>query len=253
MRRFSLLAVLLMVIGFAAPAWAQNSNGSFSPGVTQNSATGGAGGQGGQGGAGGSAIQGQNQGQQQGQQQGQAQGQDQGQGQLQGQKQSADNKGNEQNVKFESSLIPGVAVAPGLTSVGTYACLGSLSFGLSGPMAGASFGITKKDLGCEHARDAVILMGWGYPQAAMILLGMNEDTAKALARDTKAQALLKTTAVTPADTTIPDLKLNTPLGEPKKSGAPTSEPSNFGKRTSLDIPAAMAATMAARVAAVQGQ
>lgn len=241
----AVLGGLLLALGLIAPAFADDI--VLSPGATINKATGGQGGQGGAGGTGigigGSAHQ--QQGQSQGQHQGQAQGQEQGQGQLQGQKQNANNDGNHQSVKFESSLIPGVAVAPGLSSVGTYACLGSVSFGLSGPMAGASFGITKVDKGCEHARDAVIVMGWGYPVAAMILLSKNSDTADALMRDPKAQALLKT-ATGPVDTTIPDLKLNTPLGEP----APAVE---APKKTShTDIPTAMRTTLAARAADVQG-
>jgi hypothetical protein len=129
--------------------------------------------------------------QSQGQKQGQSQYQ--GQGQLQGQAQN--NKqtispSQDVHIKAEP-LIPGSAPSPGLTSVGTYACLGSISFGLSGPLAGASFGITKVDKGCEHARDAVILMQWGYKEAALKLLTMNEDTALAV----NGPATVKTSAV----------------------------------------------------------
>jgi hypothetical protein len=217
----------LVLVAVSAPAFADNIH-------IGNTTTN----QGGQGGAGGSAAAAASasstnvntnintQGQQQGQGQGQQQGQIQGQGQ--GQKQEANNDGNRQDVKFEAPLIPGFAAAPGLTSVGTYACLGSLSFGLSGPMAGASFGITKVDKGCEHARDAVILMGWGYPTAALILLSQNEDTAAALKADPKAHAFLKTS------TTVASVR------EEEKKKAETS------------IPLAMAATQAAAAVGVQG-
>lgn len=117
------------------------------------------------------------------------------QSQGQGQEQSLNNKQQispSQDVKIKAEpLIPGSAPSPGLTSVGTYACLGSISFGLSGPLAGASFGITKVDKGCEHARDAVILMQWGYKEAALKLLTMNEDTALAV----NGPATVKTSAV----------------------------------------------------------
>lgn len=127
----------------------------------------------------------------QGQQQGQSQYQGQGQGQYQGQN-NKQTISPSQDVKIKAEpLIPGSAPSPGLTSVGTYACLGSISFGLSGPLAGASFGITKVDKGCEHARDAVILMQWGYKEAALKLLTMNEDTALAV----NGPATVKTSAV----------------------------------------------------------
>lgn len=130
----------------------------------------------------------------QGQQQGQSQYQGQGQGQYQGQN-NKQTISPSQDVKIKAEpLIPGSAPSPGLTSVGTYACLGSISFGLSGPLAGASFGITKVDKGCEHARDAVILMQWGYKEAALKLLTMNEDTALAV----NGPATVKTSAVAPA-------------------------------------------------------
>jgi hypothetical protein len=117
------------------------------------------------------------------------------QSQGQGQEQSLNNKqqispSQDVHIKAEP-LIPGSAPSPGLTSVGTYACLGSVSFGLSGPLAGASFGITKVDKGCEHARDAVILMQWGYKEAALKLLTMNEDTYLAV----NGPATVKTSAV----------------------------------------------------------
>jgi hypothetical protein len=180
----------------------------------------------------------------QGQQQGQAQGQHQGQaqGQEQGQKQQANNEGNHQSVKFESPVqdrMPGLAVAPGLTAAGTGVCLGSVSIGLSGPMAGASFGITKVDKGCEQRSSAALLYQMGYKDAAVRLLMKNEDVREALGADAP-----RTAQAAPVDTTVPDLKLKTPLGEEKKS-----ESTNFGERTSsLTIPQALVANLAAQSA-----
>lgn len=151
-------------------------------------------------------------------------------GAVSGSKSEADSKSkssassSNDGVKFEAPIIPGFAAAPGLTSVGTYACLGSLSFGLSGPMAGASFGITKIDKGCEHARDAVILMGWGYPTAALILLSKNDDTAAALKQDPKAQTMLKSSVPT---------KVGLAVG-PSQDGAPQIAPATLEEAPQRD-------------------
>jgi hypothetical protein len=150
------------------------------------------------------------------------QGQHQGQSQtginVQGQKQSADNKGNSQSVNIAGpNSLPmntGVAVAPGLTSVGTFACLGSWSVALGGPGAAVGGGSTKRDPGCEHARDASILMGWyfstGHEQfrdAAIRLLAMNEDTHDALFPAAKAIKAAKKAQPAPA-ASVPSVQTN---------------------------------------------
>lgn len=119
------------------------------------------------------------------------QSQYQSQGQVQGQGQNNDQQiSPSQNVKIKAEpLIPSSTAAPGLTSVGTYACLGSLSFALNGPLAGAGFGLTKQDIPCNHARDASLLITWAAQfnrpellQAGLELIAMNEDTGKVLAK-----------------------------------------------------------------------
>ena len=114
----------------------------------------------------------------QSQNQGQHQGQIQGQGQ--GQKQSADNKGVSQSVNVDSQMIPGVAVAPGLTSGGTQVCLGSFSVGISGPMAGVAFGKTVVDKGCEDRQNAILLFNMGFRTEALHLLMQGNDRVRAL-------------------------------------------------------------------------
>lgn len=159
MTRFKIVALALVgILAFASPVLADNIH----IGNTTNN----------QGGQGGSATQGQsqNQGQQQGQQQGQAQGQSQVGVNVQGQKQEASNSGNQQNVKFESSMIPGIAVAPGLAAGGSQVCLGSFSVGISGPMAGIAFGKTVVDTGCEDRQNAVLLHNMGYKAEALELI-----------------------------------------------------------------------------------
>ena len=125
--------------------------------------------------------QGQYQGQLQGQQQDQAQRQHQGQGQSQDA--TANNAGNSQSIHVEGTQFNRYAppvYAPGLTSAGTGVCLGSVSIGLSGPMAGASFGITKVDKGCELRSNAALLYQFGYRDAAIRLLMKNDDVRDAM-------------------------------------------------------------------------
>ena len=157
--------------------------------------------------------------QSQGQQQGQAQ--QQGQIQGQGQKQQANNEGNHQSTKIEAQMPVGIAIAPGLTAAGTGVCLGSVSIGLSGPFAGASFGITKVDKGCEQRSSAALLYQMGYKDAAVRLLMKNDDVREALGTDAP-----KTAAVI----------------------APVSV-----SRVEPSIPQAMAATQTAAATSVQGQ
>lgn len=125
----------------------------------------------------------------------QNQGQQQGQGQLQGQgqKQSANNEGINISNPVQDRM-PGLAVAPGLTAAGTGVCLGSVSIGLSGPMAGLSFGITKVDKGCEQRSAAALLYQFGYREAAVRLLMKNDDVREALGSDAPA---VKSASVAP--------------------------------------------------------
>lgn len=230
-------AVLALVL-LAGPAFADSVHIGGTTNITNQ------GGQGGAGGAGGSAASAASassvntnvntnvntQGQQQGQHQGQIQGQQQGQGQ--GQKQEANNAGNSQHIKVESSLIPGVAVAPGLAAGGSQVCLGSFSVGLSGPMAGIAFGKTVLDKGCEDRQNAILLYNMGYKAEALELLKGGNERVKALFPETKKVSALPDT----------QLKLQTVLGsEAPTYRAPLTEPdvvvrpdgsstSNFGRR-----------------------
>lgn len=165
----------------------------------------------------------------QGQQQGQAQGQR--QGQAQGQKQQANNEGNHQTVEGTTfdRYAPSVA-APGLTAAGTGVCLGSVSLGLTGPMAGIMGGFTKVDQGCEDRSNAALLFQFGQAtgrkdlvDAAVKILMNNERVRTAMAPDPIKSASLEAAGV---------------------SAALSPE---------LSIPAAMARTQSARVEAVQGQ
>lgn len=189
-----IVAVALLSLVAVTPAFATN-NGNNNGGnatATASGGAGGAGGAGGQGGAGGSAA---------------VIGSGNSystsgavSGSVSGAAAGAEAKTGpvNQSLKIEAPkglpMNTGVAVAPGLTSVGTFACLGSWSVGIAGPGAGISGGSTKVDKGCEHARDASILMGWAFQlhsigaidaantfvNAAVKLLTMNADTYKAV-------------------------------------------------------------------------
>lgn len=189
MKRWTAVAAVVAVMFVGVPAWADSVHIG---GDTVNN-FGGQGGAGGAGGAGGNASAGASASASshstnvntnlnsnvntnvQGQQQGQHQSQGQVQGQGQGQKQSADNKGVSQSVKFESPMIPGVAVAPGLAAGGSQVCLGSFSVGLSGPMAGVAFGKTVQDKGCEKRQLFILLHNIGDPRAKAVLDALYED------------------------------------------------------------------------------
>jgi len=80
------------------------------------------------------------------------------------------------------------AYAPGLTSAGTGVCLGSMSIGASGPMAGLSFGITKVDKGCERRSGAALLYQMGYSEAAIKLLSNDPEIREALGLPPQAKA-----------------------------------------------------------------
>ena len=112
--------------------------------------------------------------------QGQSQRQGQAQGQLQGQAQNNQQQispSQSTKIQVDAPLVPGVAVAPGLTSGGTQVCLGSFSVGLSGPMAGVAFGKTVIDKGCERRQNAVLLFNMGYQKEALELLKGDESVA----------------------------------------------------------------------------
>lgn len=207
MKRF-IACLSLAVLLFAVPVFADSTHDTTVTGGTTtitntNTATGGAGGA---GGAGGSAsvsntfnptnVNAQSQSlsnsihnsNTQGQTQGQAQRQRQSQGQTQGQGQNNDQTiapYQGQDVTFKDVVQDRIAptvVAPSLTAAGTGVCLGSVSIGLSGPMAGASFGITKVDKGCEQRSGAALLYNMGYAQAALRVL-MGESVKDALAAE----------------------------------------------------------------------
>lgn len=120
-----------------------------------------------------SQAQGQKQSQRQSQKQGQAQGQNNDQTIAPAQSVSVD-----ASTSFDR-YAPGIA-APSLTAAGTGVCLGSVSVGLTGPMAGATFGITKVDHGCELRSNAALLYQMGYRDAAVRLLMKNDDVRDAM-------------------------------------------------------------------------
>jgi hypothetical protein len=132
------------------------------------------------------------------QDQSQKQKQQQQQGQIQGQAQNNHQTiAPSQDVTFKDVVqdrIPAMVVAPGLTAAGTGVCLGSVSIGLSGPMAGLSFGITKVDQGCEQRSAAALLYQMGYRDAAVRLLMKNADVSEALGADAP-RAAVKVSAV----------------------------------------------------------
>jgi hypothetical protein len=138
--------------------------------------------------------------------QSQSQGQEQVQSQRQRQNQNQNNNQNiapSQSVEFKDVVqdrIPATVVAPGLTAAGTGVCLGSVSIGISGPMAGASFGITKVDQGCELRSNAALLYQMGYKDAAVRLLMKNDDVKNALGAEAPVAA--KTAAVPGAAVTV---------------------------------------------------
>lgn len=94
----------------------------------------------------------------------------------------------QQSVKFEAPLIPGTAYAPALTAAGTGVCLGSVSMGVSAPMAGLSFGTTKVDKGCEQRSASALLWQFGYHDAAVRLLMKNDDVREAMGAEGKRLA-----------------------------------------------------------------
>lgn len=100
--------------------------------------------------------------------------------------------GGNQSVKVETPHQAPAVLAPALTSAGTGVCLGSVSIGLSGPMAGASFGITKVDKGCEQRSAAALLYQMGYKDAAVRLLMKNDDVREAMGADAP---VVKTSAI----------------------------------------------------------
>jgi hypothetical protein len=165
-----LIAVLAVVGILAGNAWADSVHIGGTTNITNQ---GGQGGQGGKGGDGGnaysSAHSSANSLNVNVNKQEQSMGQGQGQDQSQRQRQSADNKGNNQSVNVDSSLIPGVAVAPGLAAGGSQICLGSFSIGVSGPMAGLAFGKTVQDKGCEKRQLFILLHNTKDPRAAAVL------------------------------------------------------------------------------------
>lgn len=113
--------------------------------------------------------------------QGQKQGQSQNNNQTISPSQSYEGSySGSQSVSIEGTRFDRYApavVAPGLTSAGTGVCLGSVSFGLSGPMVGATVGFTKVDKGCERRSNAALLYQFGMRDAALRML-MNDDEVR---------------------------------------------------------------------------
>jgi len=229
-KSIAISAFIIGITAVAGPAGAQinqnagaaNGNGS----VIQNAAQGGAGGAGGAGGTGiggGASVTnvnaptntnvGVNH-------------QDQAQGQRQQQRQRQDQNNNQNIAPSQTTSIdastnfdryaPSIA-APGLTAAGTGVCLGSFSVGLTGPMAGAMFGKTVVDKGCEQRSGAALLYNMGHQRAALRVLA-GESIEDALAAEGALPARVK--AAKKADT-APVAAL-----EMKDSVATTS--TNFG-------------------------
>lgn len=256
MRAVRSLVVGLVILGVAAPAWADNI--TLSPGASINkpSANAAASSTSVSGAAASASsnpvqvnsqvntqvntqttVQGQHQGQ------GQVQGQQQGQGQDQGQqqKQQANNDGNHQSVNVDVPRQAPPAI-PAALAVSSLTCYGSWSIAASTPFGGVGAGFPTKDDDCERSRNALIFVNLGLRDVALALLGQNEDNAKAM-----ADAGVKYPGqVAKVDTAIPDLRLNTPLGEPKEEKK--SESTNFGTRASLTIHEALVANLAAQSA-----
>lgn len=189
------LALALMA---PAIAFAGNHNGHGNNGNGDNNGQGGQGGQGGEGGRGGrggnansnnSNRNNQSQSQsstnvnvnQNSNHQGQGQLQGQKQGQSQGQSNSAVGSGNSTSVSFDDKYQAPAVSAPGLTSA-PETCMGSTSFGVSGPMAGLSFGSTYKNEDCEKRMYARALNNLGLKDAALAVLAESPTVAAALAK-----------------------------------------------------------------------
>jgi hypothetical protein len=66
---------------------------------------------------------------------------------------------------FNGLQAPGV-VGPSVSSASTDTCLGSISFGASGPGGGLSFGTTTEDRPCNARKDALLLNALGLKKAA---------------------------------------------------------------------------------------
>ena len=58
-------------------------------------------------------------------------------------------------------------VGPSMSTASTDSCLGSVSFGASGPGGGLSFGTTTEDRPCNARKDALLLNALGLKKAAL--------------------------------------------------------------------------------------
>lgn len=199
----------------------------------------------------------------QGQRQGQVQGQQQGQGQ--GQHQSNKNKvTNTVTVEGDKTEIPAQAPAifsPNLTS-SPEACMGSISGGGGAGFNGISFGFnlgsTWTNQECQDRMNARTLSALGQNQAALeYMAAQNPNVAAALKRAGVKVAMNeekdKVATVVPAGSAVPAAVKVEKKDAPAEPAPKVEESTNFGKRSSLDIPSAMRATLAASVAGVQGQ
>ena len=84
-----------------------------------------------------------------------------------------------QSVRIDTPHQAPAVSAPSL-AVGSDVCRGSTSFGVSGPMAGISFGNTFTDDDCQLRAFARSLQALGHPEAALALLATNPAVATAL-------------------------------------------------------------------------
>ena len=259
MKALRITAVFAVILGLAAPAWADNITLSPGASITNPVAHGGQGGKGGDGGTGvGIGV-------------GIGKGGDGGNAYAEGgdaaaiaasqakAKADADAKAKSKSkseanaptsILIEGDKVDVPASAPSVFTGSLVAspetCLGSFQAGGSGGNGlvtfGLSFGKTYVDPDCTRRMYArsLMLLGGQYNVVAIALLAQDANVAAAF----KAAGVAVPGASAKVDTTIPDLKLNTPLGEPKDEKK--SEESNVGTRASLTIPEALVANLAAQ-------
>ena len=199
--RKALLFMLGLLLALPLMAWAAqggegnntgcNGQGNPNSPCGGQGGAGGNGGNGGAGGAGGSStstntntnqnvnVNSNAQGQHQKQHQSQSQGQSQSSKNTNSNSQSAVGSGNATSVNVDAKYQAPAVSAPSL-AVGSDVCRGSTSFGVSGPMAGLSFGNTFTDEDCQLRAFARSLQHLGYPEAALAILATNPKVAEAL-------------------------------------------------------------------------
>lgn len=93
--------------------------------------------------------------------------------------------------------------APSLAAAGLETCLGSMALGLSVPGAGANFGTTTVDKGCDARLDARTLAAFGLKNEAFSRLCMKEEIALSM-----PQVCASAIAATRAATLVPVVAQN---------------------------------------------